>query len=160
MMPSTVPSRPMRGLAEPMTASDGMKVPRASRSAVTSASSRRRIASTCDSRMGRAFPSPSFTAVSCRKLMARAKTRLKGDGGALRAIATACSSFVARANSRMNASDARLVRRNSSHFASMMPQLYSDSTSRIASTTFVARTELVMSSSGVVGIAEFILGAD
>ena len=55
MTPSTVPSRPISGLAEPIVASQGTKRPSSSRTAPLSESSTSRSASTCEA-LSRALP--------------------------------------------------------------------------------------------------------
>ena len=66
MTPSTVPSSPISGLAEPMIARPGIERPSWSRSAFDSASSTRRSASTCDPLSGgRASPPSSRGRAAC-----------------------------------------------------------------------------------------------
>src|SRR5688572_12701560 len=83
--PSTVPSRPMSGLTDPMVASHGMNRPSRSRSSDVTESSRNRSASTREPDMTPAASRP-YSAVardSGRKRTARSKTRVNGFGGPL-----------------------------------------------------------------------------
>jgi len=76
-----------------------------------------------------------------------------GGPPALRAICAARSTVWAPAYSRAKEYVIRAAFLSSYHFEKMIPQLMSESTTRIASTNFVAPVELVTSSIGELGIA-------
>ena len=103
MMPSTVPSSPMRGDTEPMLARAGTHLASWSRSALASLLSNSRKASTCPA-LNTAGPvvvgpAPPLGRVAVRKWTARSVTRVNGDGGIRRASPDAPSSRSTAANS-------------------------------------------------------------